>query len=259
MNEPMLTPSEYERYSRHVILPQVGVEGQLRLKKARVLLVGAGGLGSPLALYLAAAGVGQLGLVDFDTVDRSNLQRQILHGESDVGRRKTQSARDTLKEINPHIKIILHEVALTSENAFDIVAGYDIVADGTDNFATRYLVNDMCVMAGKPNVYGSIYRFDGQVSVFGAPGGPCYRCVFPEPPPPELVPSCAEGGVLGILPGLVGTMQATEVIKLILGIGESLVGRLLMVDTLGMDFRTLKVTGIRIAPFAAITHTNIPH
>ena len=241
MDHTILTPPEYERYSRHIILPLVGVEGQLKLKRARVLLVGAGGLGSPLAMYLAAAGVGHIGLVDFDTVDRSNLQRQILHGQSDVGRPKTESARDTLREINPHIEIILHDVALTSENAFDIVSDYDLVADGTDNFATRYLVNDVCVMVGKPNVYGSIYRFDGQVAVFGAPGGPCYRCVFPEPPPPELVPSCAEGGVLGILPGLIGTMQATEAIKLLLGIGDALVGRLLMVDTLSMDFRTLKV------------------
>ena len=236
-----LSPDELRRYQRHLTLPEVGVEGQKKLKAASVLLVGAGGLGSPLALYLAAAGVGRIGIVDFDVVDETNLQRQVLHGTKDVGRPKLESARDRLLDINPHIALDLHEVRLTSENALALVAGYDIVADGTDNFPTRYLVNDACVLTGTPNAYASIFQFEGQVSVFGMPQGPCYRCLYPEPPPPGLVPSCAEGGVLGILPGMVGTMQATEVIKLLLGIGEPLVGRLLLIDALSATFRTLKV------------------
>ncbi|BBM70000.1 molybdopterin-synthase adenylyltransferase MoeB [Rhodothermus marinus] len=236
-----LTPEELRRYNRHLILPEVGLEGQKKLKAASVLLVGAGGLGSPLALYLAAAGVGRLGLVDFDVVDETNLQRQVLHGTKDVGRPKLESARDRILDINPYVQVDLYETRLTSENALDIIKEYDLVADGTDNFPTRYLVNDACVLAGKPNVYASIFRFEGQVSVFGTPDGPCYRCLYPEPPPPGLVPSCAEGGVLGVLPGLVGTIQATEVIKMILGIGTPLIGRLLLVDALHMQFRTLKV------------------
>ena len=236
-----LTPEELRRYNRHLILPEVGLEGQKKLKAASVLLVGAGGLGSPLALYLAAAGVGRLGLVDFDVVDETNLQRQVLHGTKDVGRPKLESARDRILDINPHVQVDLYKTRLTSENALDIIKEYDLVADGTDNFPTRYLVNDACVLAGKPNVYASIFRFEGQVSVFGTPDGPCYRCLYPEPPPPGLVPSCAEGGVLGVLPGLVGTIQATEVIKMILGIGTPLIGRLLLVDALHMQFRTLKV------------------
>ncbi len=236
-----LTPEELRRYSRHLILPEVGLEGQKKLKAASVLLVGAGGLGSPLALYLAAAGVGRLGLVDFDVVDETNLQRQVLHGTKDVGRPKLESARDRILDINPHVQVDLYETRLTSENALDIIQEYDLVADGTDNFPTRYLVNDACVLAGKPNVYASIFRFEGQASVFATPDGPCYRCLYPEPPPPGLVPSCAEGGVLGILPGLVGTIQATEVIKMILGIGTPLIGRLLLIDALHMQFRTLKV------------------
>ncbi len=236
-----LTPEELRRYNRHLILPEVGLEGQKKLKSASVLLIGAGGLGSPLALYLAAAGVGRLGLVDFDVVDETNLQRQVLHGTKDVGRSKLASARDRILDINPHVQVDLYETRLTSENALEIIQDYDLVADGTDNFPTRYLVNDACVLAGKPNVYASIFRFEGQVSVFGTPDGPCYRCLYPEPPPPGLVPSCAEGGVLGVLPGLVGTIQATEVIKMILGIGKPLIGRLLLVDALSMQFRTLKV------------------
>ena len=236
-----LTREELQRYSRHIILPDVGLEGQQKLKDAAVLLVGAGGLGSPLAMYLAAAGVGRLGIVDFDVVDVSNLQRQVLHGTSDIGRSKLASAADHLREINPHVALELHEAALTSKNALDIIKNYDIVADGTDNFPTRYLVNDACVLAGKQNVYASIFRFEGQVSVFGAVEGPCYRCIYPEPPPPGLVPSCAEGGVLGVLPGMVGTIQATEVIKLLLGIGEPLIGRLMLVDALTMRFREWKV------------------
>ena len=238
---PELTHDEVTRYSRHLIVPEVGVEGQRKLKAARVLCVGAGGLGSPAALYLAAAGVGTLGLVDFDTVDVSNLQRQILYDTTQVGQRKLVAASARLSSLNPGVTIATHEVALTSANALDIIAGYDIVVDGADNFPTRYLVNDACVLLGKPNVYGSIFRFDGQASIFAAPGGPCYRCLYPEPPPPGLVPSCAEGGVLGVLPGLVGTIQATEAIKLILGAGDSLVGRLLLVDALAMTFRALKV------------------
>ena len=238
---PELTAEELLRYSRHLLLPDVGVDGQRRLKGARVLLVGAGGLGSPLALYLAAAGVGTLGLVDFDVVDVTNLQRQVLHGTKDVGRPKLDSARDRIRDVNPHVHVEGYATRLTSANALEILRDYDLVIDGTDNFATRYLTNDACVLLGKRNVYGSVFRFEGQVSVFGAEGGPCYRCLFPEPPPPGLVPSCAEGGVLGVLPGLVGTLQATEGIKLLLGIGEPLVGRLLLVDTLGAGFRTVRV------------------
>ena len=238
---PELSTEEVLRYSRHLILPEVGLAGQRRLKGARVLLVGAGGLGSPLALYLAAAGVGYLGLVDFDVVDVTNLQRQVLHGTKDVGRPKLASARDRVADINPHVTLETYETQLTSTNALEIIRDYDLVVDGTDNFPTRYLVNDACVILGKPNVYGSIFRFEGQASVFATDEGPCYRCLFREPPPPGLVPSCAEGGVLGILPGLVGTIQATEAIKLILGVGQSLIGRLLLIDTLRMQFRTLKL------------------
>lgn len=236
-----LTSEELQRYSRHLILPEVGIEGQTKLKNARVLLVGTGGLGAPLALYLGAAGVGTLGLVDFDVVDISNLQRQVIHGTKDIGRKKLDSAEDSLKDINPGIRVVRHEVALSSENALDIVRDYDVVADGTDNFPTRYLVNDACVLLGKPNAYGSIFRFEGQASVFATEGGPCYRCLYPEPPPPGLVPSCAEGGVLGILPGVIGLVQATEVVKLILGIGQTLSGRLLLYDALAMKFRELKL------------------
>jgi adenylyltransferase/sulfurtransferase len=236
-----LSANEISRYSRHLILPEVGPDGQKRLKAARILLIGAGGLGSPLGLYLAAAGVGRIGLVDFDVVDFSNLQRQILHGTPDVGRPKLQSARDRLQAINPEVEIDAYETALTSRNAREILAPYDIVIDGTDNFPTRYLVNDACVLLGKPNVYGSIFRFDGQASVFYPPHGPCYRCLYPEPPPPGEVPSCAEGGVLGVLPGLIGCIQATEAIKLILGKGEPLIGRLLLYDALTLRFREFKV------------------
>ena len=236
-----LSPDELQRYSRHLTLPEFGREGQEKLKASSVLLVGAGGLGSPAATYLAAAGVGRIGLVDFDTVEASNLQRQILYGTSDVGRPKLEVARERLTDLNPHVDIEVHDLRLTSENALDVIDDYDVVADGTDNFPTRYLVNDACVMTGTPNVYASIFRFEGQVSVFAIEDGPCYRCLYEEPPPPGLVPSCAEGGVLGILPGLVGTLQATEVIKLLAGIGDSLVGRLLMIDALPMDFRTLTV------------------
>jgi molybdopterin/thiamine biosynthesis adenylyltransferase/rhodanese-related sulfurtransferase len=238
---PDLGSSEILRYSRHLILPEVGLAGQKKLKAARVLLVGAGGLGSPLALYLAAAGVGTLGLVDFDVVDLTNLQRQVLHGTKDVGRSKLQSAMDRLRDINPHVALEPFEIRLTSENALEIVEAFDVVVDGTDNFATRYLVNDACVLTGRPNVYGSIFRFEGQASVFATADGPCYRCLFREPPPPGLVPSCAEGGVLGVLPGLIGTIQATEAIKLILGIGEPLIGRLLLVDALRTQFRTVRL------------------
>jgi adenylyltransferase/sulfurtransferase len=238
---PDLTREEILRYSRHVILPDVGIDGQRRLKGARVLLVGAGGLGSPAALYLAAAGIGHLGVVDFDTVDVTNLQRQVLHGTRDVGRSKLASATDRIADLNPHVDVVPYATRLTSENALEIIGEYDLVVDGTDNFATRYLVNDACVILGRPNVYGSIFRFEGQASVLATPEGPCYRCLFREPPPPGLVPSCAEGGVLGVLPGLVGTIQATEAIKLILGIGDTLIGRLLLVDALGMRFRTMKI------------------
>ena len=236
---PELSNDEILRYSRHLIIPDVGVDGQRRLKAARVLLVGAGGLGSPLGLYLAAAGVGHLGLVDFDVVDLTNLQRQVLHGTSDVGRLKLDSARDRITDINPHVSLETYETHLTSANALEIVRDYDLVVDGTDNFPTRYLVNDACVLTGKPNVYGSVFRFEGQASVFATENGPCYRCLFREPPPPGLVPSCAEGGVLGVLPGLIGVIQATEAIKLIVGAGEPLIGRLLLVDALRMQFRTL--------------------
>ncbi len=238
---PELTTDDLSRYSRHLILPEVGMEGQQKLKAARVLCVGAGGLGSPLALYLAAAGIGTLGLVDLDVVDVSNLQRQIIHSTKDIGRKKLDSAEEKLLALNPALNVVKHETMLSSANALDILKDYDIVADGTDNFPTRYLVNDACVLLGKPNVYGSIYRFEGQASVFATKQGPCYRCLYPEPPPPGLVPSCAEGGVLGILPGLVGVIQATETIKLILGKGESLAGRLLLIDALNMRFRELKL------------------
>ena len=243
LSEPAdpLSPAELRRYGRHLVIPEVGVEGQERLKASRVLLVGAGGLGSPLALYLAAAGVGRLGLVEFDTVDESNLQRQVLYGESDVGRPKLEVALERLREINPHCRVEPHAVRLDSSNALDIIAGYEVVVDGSDNFPTRYLVNDACVLAGKPNVYGSIFRFEGQVSVFWGAEGPCYRCLFPEPPPPGLVPSCAEGGVLGILPGVIGALQANEAVKLLLGLGEPMIGRLLLFDALKMRFRELKL------------------
>src|SRR5271154_422147 len=236
-----LNNEEILRYSRHLIMPEVGMEGQLKIKAAKVLCIGAGGLGSPLALYLGAAGVGTLGIVDFDVVDYTNLQRQIIHSTADVGRKKLDSAAEKLKAINPFVNIQKFETRLSSANALDLFREFDIVADGTDNFPTRYLVNDACVLTGKPNVYGSIFRFEGQASVFATEAGPCYRCLYPEPPPPGLVPSCAEGGVLGILPGLVGVIQATEVIKLILGKGDPLIGRLLLVDALGMKFRELKL------------------
>ncbi len=238
---PELTTDDLSRYSRHLILPEVGMEGQQRLKAAKVLCVGTGGLGSPLAFYLAAAGIGTLGLVDFDVVDASNLQRQIIHSTKDIGRKKLDSAAEKLTALNPFLKVVKHETMLSSANALEILKDYDIVADGTDNFPTRYLVNDACVLLGKPNAYGSIFRFEGQASVFATAEGPCYRCLYPEPPPPGLVPSCAEGGVLGILPGLVGVIQATEVIKLILGKGSPLIGRLLLVDALSMRFRELKL------------------
>src|SRR5437899_3377095 len=238
---PGLTNDEFKRYSRHLIMPEVRVDGQLKVKAANVLCIGDGGLGSPVAMYLAAAGVGTLGLVDFDVVDFSNLQRQILHGTPDVGRPKLASARDRLNAINPEVKIETYEIALSSQNALDLFRPYDVIVDGTDNFPTRYLVNDACVLLGKPNAYGSIFRFEGQASVFGMKDGPCYRCLYPEPPPPGLVPSCAEGGVLGVLPGVVGTIQAMETIKLILGIGEPLVGRFLIFDALRMKFRELKL------------------
>ena len=241
MTTPALTNEEVARYSRHLIMPEVGMDGQLKLKAASVLCIGAGGLGSPVAMYLAAAGVGRIGIVDFDVVDYSNLQRQIIHGTPDVGRPKLDSARDSLAAINPEVRIDTYNVALSSSNALDLFREYDIIVDGTDNFPTRYLVNDACVLLGKPNCYGSIFRFEGQASVFGAPGGPCYRCLYPEPPPPGLVPSCAEGGVLGILPGVVGTIQATEAVKLIMGVGEPLIGRFLIYDALRMRFRELKL------------------
>src|SRR5271170_3532229 len=236
-----LSKEEILRYSRHLIMPEVGMDGQLKLKAAKVCLIGTGGLGAPLGMYLAAAGVGRIGLVDFDVVDFTNLQRQVIHGTKDVGRKKLDSAADTMKDINPYVEIDRYEVALTSENALDILKNYDIVVDGTDNFPTRYLVNDACVILRKPNVYGSIFRFEGQITIFGAPGGPCYRCLYPEPPPPGLVPSCAEGGVLGVLPGIIGSIQAMETLKLILGKGEPLIGRLLLFDALGMKFRELKL------------------
>jgi len=236
-----LTNEEILRYSRHLIMPEVGMEGQLKLKKAKVLLIGTGGLGAPLGLYLAAAGVGKLGLVDFDVVDFTNLQRQVTFGTSDVGKAKSAAARARLSNLNPDIQVEAFETKLTSENALELFKDFDIIVDGTDNFPTRYLVNDACVLLGKPNVYGSIFRFEGQVTIFGMPGGPCYRCLYPEPPPPGLVPSCAEGGVLGVLPGIVGSIQAMETIKLILGTGRNLTGRLLLFDALEMGFREFKL------------------
>jgi adenylyltransferase/sulfurtransferase len=236
-----LTPPEIKRYARHLIMPEVAMAGQERLKAAKVLCIGTGGLGSPLSMYLAAAGVGTLGLADFDVVDVSNLQRQIIHFTDDVGRPKITSAAEKLRAINPYLAIVQHEQSVDSSNALELFASYDVIVDGTDNFPTRYLVNDACVLLGKPNVYGSIFRFDGQATVFYPPHGPCYRCLYPEPPPPDLVPNCAEGGVLGILPGLIGVVQATETVKLILGAGEPLVGRLLLYDALEMSFRELKV------------------
>ncbi|MBV9626324.1 MAG: molybdopterin-synthase adenylyltransferase MoeB [Acidobacteria bacterium] len=255
-SSPTLSNDEILRYSRHLIMPEVGMEGQLKLKSAKVLCIGAGGLGSPLALYLAAAGVGTLGIVDFDVVDYTNLQRQIIHSTSDVGRPKLDSAAEKLKAINPFLNIRKFEARLASDNALELFRQFDIIADGTDNFPTRYLVNDACVLTGKPNVYGSIFRFEGQASVFATELGPCYRCLYPEPPPPGLVPSCAEGGVLGILPGLVGVIQATEAIKLILGKGDPLIGRLLLVDALGMKFRELKLRKNSDCP-ACGTHPTI--
>ena len=245
---PELSTDDLARYSRHLILPEVGMEGQQKLKAAKVLCVGTGGLGSPLAFYLAAAGIGTLGLVDFDVVDASNLQRQIIHSTKDIGRKKLDSAEEKLIALNPALKVVKHDTMLSSANALEILNDYDVVADGTDNFPTRYLVNDACVLLGKPNVYGSIFRFEGQASIFATKEGPCYRCLYPEPPPPGLVPSCAEGGVLGILPGLVGVIQATEVIKLILGNGSPLIGRLLLVDALNMRFRELKLRKNRECP-----------
>ncbi|MCC6393316.1 MAG: molybdopterin-synthase adenylyltransferase MoeB [Bryobacterales bacterium] len=236
-----LSNEEVLRYSRHLILPEVGMDGQLKLKAARVLCIGAGGLGAPLGMYLAAAGVGTIGMVDFDVVDRTNLQRQIIHGTKDIGRKKLDSAAETMLDINPNVNIERHEVALSSENALEIMKDYDVVVDGTDNFPTRYLVNDACVLLGIPNVYGSIYRFEGQASVFATKDGPCYRCLYPEPPPPGLVPSCAEGGVLGILPGMIGIVQATEAVKLILGRGETLIGRLMLYDAMNMKVREMKL------------------
>ena len=243
MNEtkPELNNDEVARYSRHLIMPEVGMDGQLKLKSASVLCIGAGGLGSPVAMYLGAAGVGRIGIVDFDVVDYSNLQRQVIHGTPDVGRSKLDSARDRLNAINPEVTVETHDVALSSENALELLANYDVIVDGTDNFPTRYLVNDACVILRKPNVYGSIFRFEGQASVFATKDGPCYRCLYPEPPPPGLVPSCAEGGVLGILPGVVGTIQATEAVKLIIGVGEPLINRFMIYDALRMKFRELKL------------------
>src|ERR687889_907266 len=236
-----LSRDEIARYSRHLIIPDVAMDGQKRLKNARVLLIGAGGLGAPNAMYLAAAGVGHLGLVDFDVVDASNLQRQVIHGTSDIGRPKLESARDKITEINPYVRVTLHDTRLSSENARELIRDYDLVIDGSDNFPTRYLVNDACVLEGKPYVWGSIYRFDGQASVFWAEHGPCYRCLYPEPPPPGMVPSCAEGGVLGVLCASIGSVQVTEAIKLLTGIGEPLIGRLQIYDALEMSWRGLKV------------------
>ncbi len=253
-----LTPSELVRYARHLTLPEVGVDGQERLSAARILLVGAGGLGSPAALYLAAAGVGTIGIVDADVVELTNLQRQILHGTRAIGRRKTESARERLADLNPNVEVVVHPVRLSSENALAILAGYDFCLDGSDNFPTRYLVNDASVLLGKPYMYGSIFRFDGQVSVFGAPDGPCYRCLFSEPPPPELVPNCAEAGVLGVLPGLIGSLQALEAIKWILRAGDPLVGRLVLVDALKVQFREIQV---RRDPACAVCgdHPTVTH
>jgi len=248
-----LSAEEIKRYSRHLIMPEVGIDGQRKLKESSVLCIGAGGLGSPAAMYLAAAGVGRIGVVDFDVVDYSNLQRQLLHGTSDVGRSKLESARDRINDINPHVQVDGYEEALSSQNALDLFAPYDVILDGTDNFPTRYLVNDACVLSGKPNAYGSIFRFEGQASVFATKDGPCYRCLYPEPPPPGLVPSCAEGGVLGVLPGIIGVIQATEAIKVMLGIGEPLIGRFLIYDALKMRFRELK---LRRDPDCPVCGTN---
>jgi sulfur-carrier protein adenylyltransferase/sulfurtransferase len=248
LDTAVLSNDEIRRYSRHLIMPEVGMAGQTALKQASVLLIGAGGLGSPLALYLAAAGVGRLGLVDFDVVDESNLQRQVIHGTSTLGQPKLESARQRINDLNPFVEVTAYNTGISSDNAFEILRPYDIVIDGTDNFPTRYLVNDACVMLGKPNVYGSIFRFEGQASVFGMKEGPCYRCLYPEPPPPGLVPSCAEGGVFGVLPGIIGTIQATEAIKLIIGKGEPLIGRLLLFDALEMRFRELKLRKNRNCP-----------
>src|SRR2546423_1115732 len=254
-NAVELDKDEILRYSRHLIMPEVALEGQKKLKAAKVLCIGAGGLGSPLALYLAAAGVGRLGIVDFDVVDFTNLQRQIIHSTANVGRPKLDSAKERIAEINPYVQVDKHEVALISENALELFADYDIVVDGTDNFPTRYLVNDACVLMGKPNVYGSIFRFEGQATVFYAKEGPCYRCLYPEPPPPGLVPSCAEGGVLGVLPGIIGVMQAIETVKLILGKGESLIGRLVLFDALKMQFRELKLRKNPDCPVCGVNPT----
>ncbi len=253
---PQLTNDEVKRYSRHLIMPEVGVDGQRRLKGGSVLCIGAGGLGSPAAMYLAAAGVGRIGVVDFDVVDFSNLQRQIIHGTPDVGRSKLASAKDRLAAINPHVQVDTYETALSSENALELFEPYDVILDGTDNFPTRYLTNDACVLLGKPNAYGSIFRFEGQASVFSTKDGPCYRCLYPEPPPPGLVPSCAEGGVLGVLPGVIGVIQATEAIKLITGIGEPLIGRFLIYDALRMKFRELKLRRDRDCPVCG-THPTV--
>ncbi len=253
MGKTTLTPEEFRRYSRHLVLPHVGIAGQEKLKAASVLIIGVGGLGSPVALYLAAAGVGRLGLVDFDVVDESNLQRQILHKTQNIGRPKLESARETIHALNPYVQVDLHETRFTSDNAMQIAADYDVIIDGTDNFPTRYLVNDVCVLLDRPNIYGSVYRFEGQASVFWARRGPCYRCLYPAPPPPEMVPSCAVGGVLGILPGLIGTIQATEAVKLILGEGEPLIGRLLLYDALRMQFREV---GLRKNPDCPICGPN---
>ena len=238
---PTLSQDEIKRYSRHLIMPEVGMDGQRKLKAGSVLCIGAGGLGSPAAMYLAAAGIGRIGIVDFDVVDFSNLQRQLLHGTKDVGRTKNESAKSRLNDLNPHVQVDTYETALSSQNALELFRDYDVILDGTDNFPTRYLVNDACVLTGKPNAYGSIFRFEGQASVFATAGGPCYRCLYPEPPPPGLVPSCAEGGVLGVLPGIIGVIQATETVKLILGIGEPLIGRFMIYDALRMRFRELKL------------------
>ncbi len=252
-----LSNDEIRRYSRHLIMPEVGIEGQKKLKAASILLIGTGGLGSPLALYLAAAGIGRIGLVDYDVVDETNLQRQVIHGESSVGTLKIDSAEKRMKDINPYLQVDKYNVPLTSENAIELFTPYDVIIDGTDNFPTRYLVNDACVKLGKPNVYGSIFRFEGQLSVFYAKEGPCYRCMFPEPPPPGLVPSCAEGGVLGILPGTIGTLQATEAIKLILGIGEPMIGKMLLYDALEMSFTKLKVRKNPNCPVCSIPHEDV--
>ena len=248
-----LNAEEIKRYSRHLIMPEVGIDGQRKLKAGSVLCIGAGGLGSPAAMYLAAAGVGRIGIVDFDVVDFSNLQRQLLHSTRDVGRSKLASAKDRLLGMNPHIEIDTYETTVSSDNALDLFRNYDVILDGTDNFPTRYLVNDACVLTGKPNAYGSIFRFEGQASVFATKDGPCYRCLYPEPPPPGLVPSCAEGGVLGVLPGVIGVIQATEAVKLILGIGEPLIGRFLIYDALKMRFRELK---LRKDPECPVCGTN---